>query len=210
VDVPADPDGRWSARDQLAHLGWWRTRSAAVIASVRTRAELPPVAGSDNEQNAVIYAATKDRSAADIKRDTAGSWTSLRAALEASADEDLVEPHPEYPELEVWEAVPGMAGHLGAHLMSWFMETGDVVRAEAAAKWAYELECSFFPPGVKRAEAKYNLACFYSRAGRAEEAMPLLLDSLRDSSELKSWAREDPDLAAIRDDPRFRELLGES
>jgi hypothetical protein len=208
VDEPADPDGRWHVKDQLSHLAWWRSRSAANIDAVRPGGERPPaVVGEDNEQNAVVYAETKDRPAAEVKRDVATSWTALRSALEASSEDDLAKPHPDYPENQVWEAVPGMTGHLSAHLMSWYMDEGDVDRAEAVARWGYDLECSFVPEGEKRADATYNLACFYSRAGRVDEAVPLLRDSIRYKPELGKWALEDHDLDPIRDEPAVRDLL---
>ena len=207
MDEPADPGGRWHAKDELAHLAWWRHRSAQMIELVRTGGEPPPRPPDDGTQNAVIYAETKDRSAAEIKRDAADSWSAVRSALEASSEADLAKPHPEYPEVQVWEAVPGLAGHLGGHLMSWFMDHGDTGRAEAAARWGYELECSLFPEGAKRADASYNLACFCARAGRADEAVALLRESLPFSAELAAWARQDHDLDGVRDDPRVRDLL---
>ena len=207
MDEPADPAGRWHAKDQLAHLAWWRHRSAQVLESVRTGVEPQPTAADDADQNAVIYAATKDRSAEEIKRDASSTWPALRQALEAMTDQDLARPHPSYPEAFIWETVPGLAGHLGAHLMSWFMDSGDVERAEAIARWGYELECSLLPPGPKQADAKYNLACFYARADRVEDALPLLRDAVGSNPEFASWALKDADLDGIRGDPRVRELL---
>ena len=207
MDEPADPAGRWHAKDQLAHLAWWRHRSAQVIDSIRTGTAPMTVAADDADQNALIYAESKDRSAAEIKRDAAGTWPALRQALEGVTEEQLARPHPDHPEALVWETVPGLAGHLGAHLMSWFMDAGDMARAETIARWGYDLECSLLPEGPKQADAKYNLACFYARAGRVDEALPLLRDSTQVNAELASWAQKDPDLDGIRDDPRVRELL---
>ena len=206
MDEPADPAGRWHAKDQLAHLAWWRHRSVQVLESVRNGVMPAPVVGDDADQNALVYAETKDRPADEIKRDAASTWPALRDALEALTEDQLARPHPDHPEALVWETVPGLAGHLGAHLMSWFMDHGDVARAEVIAKWGYELECSLLPP-AKQADAKYNLACFYARAGRVEEALPLLRDSLGLNAEFAGWARQDPDLEGIRGDPRVAKLL---
>jgi DinB family protein len=208
--VSADAAGRWHAKDHLAHLAWWRHRSAHLIQLARTGGAPPPRAPDDDTQNAIIYAETKDRPVADVKRDAADSWAELESALEASSESDLTKPHVEYPESQVWEAVPGLAGHLGSHMMSWFMDKGDVERAEAAARWGYEMECSFLPEGPKRAEASYNLACFFARAGRVDEALPLLRYGLRFQPSLVEWARKDPDLAGIRDRAEVRELLATS
>ena len=54
----------------------------------------------------------------------------------------------------------------------------------------------------------YNLACAEAMLGETDEALGhlrLAIDSLPEAAE---WAREDVDLASIRDDPRFAELLG--
>lgn len=173
----------------------------------RTGGEAPPGSNDDTATNAVVYEQTKDRPAAEIIREADRSWSALRGALDASGEADLVRPHPQNPAAQVWESIPGMGGHLGAHLMSWFMDAGDVARAEAAARWAYAFECSMLPEGPKQADAAYNLACFYARAGRVEDALPLLRESTRDNAELAAWAQKDKDLDGIRDDPRVRELL---
>lgn len=176
--------------------------------AARIGSSLPPLPDDDAAQNAIIYAETKDLPLAAVKRAAADSWSAVGTALELISEEELARPHPRHPEAQVWEAVPGMGGHIGAHLMSWFMDHGDVARAESAAKWGYELECELTPEGAKRADAEYNLACFYARAGRVDDALPLLRASLAVNSELARWAHQDHDLDGIRDDPRVRELLG--
>jgi tetratricopeptide (TPR) repeat protein len=209
VDEPADPDGRWHAKDQLAHLAWWRALSAQVVEAAHTGGQPRhrPAGDTDEVPNAKIYAETKDLPVAEIKRSAEDSWTALEAALEAISEADLEKPHPHHPEAQVWEVVPGLGGHLGAHLMSWFLDHGDAERAEDVAMWEYRFECSLLPEGEKRADANYNLACFYSRVGRVDEAIPLLRESLRFQPSLAEWARKDTDLAAVRDHPEMRELL---
>jgi DinB family protein len=207
VDAPADPNGRWHAKDHLAHLMWWRRRSAQVLEAAHTGGEPPPRPAADDDQNAVIYAETKDLPAAEIKRAAGESWTALLAALEQCSEGDLAKPHPDYPEAQVWEVVPGMGGHLGVHLMFWFMENKDAVRGESVARWGYDFECSLLPEGEKRADAAYNLACFYARDGRVDEALPLLREAFRGQPALREWAPKDPDLAGVRDRPEVRELL---
>ena len=208
VDAPADPEGRWSAKDHLAHLAWWRRRSARVLEAVRTEGEPPGRPPDEADQNAIIYAETKDRSAAEVLRDARETWSALEAAIEASNEEDLARPHPNAPGSPVWETVPGLGGHLGVHLMFWFMDSGDAPRAESAAKWGYELECSLLPEPVKHADASYNLACFYARVGRVEEALPLLRESFQVNPELIELARTDPDLDRIRGEAALQVLLG--
>ena len=54
----------------------------------------------------------------------------------------------------------------------------------------------------------YNLACAEAMLGEADEALGHLRLAIDSRPEAAEWAREDADLASIRDDPRFAELLG--
>jgi tetratricopeptide (TPR) repeat protein len=49
----------------------------------------------------------------------------------------------------------------------------------------------------------YNLACFESLAGRADDALAHLTEAIELDPRMREWARTDEDFAAIRDDPRF-------
>jgi hypothetical protein len=82
--------------------------------------------------------------------------------------------------------------------MWWHLEQGDVARAEAAELWAYGVESEAFPEPAKRADATYNLACFYSRVGRTDRALELLRESFDTKPGLRDLARRDPDLDPIR------------
>jgi tetratricopeptide (TPR) repeat protein len=62
----------------------------------------------------------------------------------------------------------------------------------------------------------YNLACTHALLGEHQRALELLERDLRENHasegslrRQREWAREDPDLASLRDDPRFRFLVGE-
>ncbi|HKW60464.1 MAG TPA: DinB family protein [Candidatus Dormibacteraeota bacterium] len=207
VDAPADPDGRWSAKDHLAHLSWWRARNARLMDAVRTGGELPPSV-QDDAQNAVIYTENRDRTVDEIKEDARASWGLLRAAVEACSEEDLARPHPYAPGFELWATVPGNGhGHLGQHLMFLYLETRDEEKAEAAQLWVRDLDTRAFPDPIDRANAAYNLACFYGRVGNADKALPLLRAGFDARPELIAHAREDPDLDRIRDHPAVARLL---
>jgi quercetin dioxygenase-like cupin family protein len=54
----------------------------------------------------------------------------------------------------------------------------------------------------------YNLACVESLVGRKEDAIEHLRQAAEKSERLREFAIDDSDLDAIRDDPRFKELVG--
>ena len=57
-------------------------------------------------------------------------------------------------------------------------------------------------------EDDYNRACFFAVSGEVEAALAALKAALEKQQSTLEWARRDPDLAALRDDPRFRALVG--
>lgn len=208
VDMPPNPDGRWNAKDHLAHVSWWRWRSALTLEAVRTGGELPPAVPDDAEvQNAIIYAEVRDRPAGDVKADARKSWAALRKAIEASSEEDLAKQHPRQAESQVWEAVPSAVGHAGTHIWSWYLDIGDEDQAIDAARWSAEMEGRFFTTAEQLAESRYNLACAYARLGRAREAVTLLRESFAARPDLIVYAGKDTDLDRIREDPGVKDLL---
>jgi thioredoxin-like negative regulator of GroEL len=62
-------------------------------------------------------------------------------------------------------------------------------------------------PGTWQGE--YNAACFEAVAGDADAAFAHLRTALeRNRDGVARYARDDTDLASLRDDPRWAELLG--
>jgi tetratricopeptide (TPR) repeat protein len=58
-------------------------------------------------------------------------------------------------------------------------------------------------------ESEYNRACFESICGNIEEALRLLKITIEKNPGDRILARRDPDFDFIREDPRFKELVGE-
>jgi tetratricopeptide (TPR) repeat protein len=56
-------------------------------------------------------------------------------------------------------------------------------------------------------ESEYNQACFESICGNVDEAIALLTKALDHKQETAAWAMKDPDLANIRNDLRFKQLM---
>jgi tetratricopeptide (TPR) repeat protein len=54
----------------------------------------------------------------------------------------------------------------------------------------------------------YSRACLESVAGNADAAIEALLIALEHSEESVEWGRDDPDFVFIRDDSRYRALVG--
>jgi serine/threonine protein kinase/Flp pilus assembly protein TadD len=53
----------------------------------------------------------------------------------------------------------------------------------------------------------YNVACIHALLGRHDSALELLETTVRNGFGNKEWMENDPDLSALKDDPRFESLL---
>ncbi len=206
-DTPTPVAGQWTAKDNVAHLNAWREHAAHILDAVG-RGEEPegPVDDRDlDARNAVIYEAHRGESAAEVRAGATASYAALMEAVSASSEENLLRDRPGGSAL--WHLIPGNGhGHVAQHVSSWAGEHEDPEGAEAVALWAYQIGVELFPE--EKVIADYNLACFYGRNGRADDALPLLREALRVSPDLVPFALEDADLTPIRDDPRVQSLLG--
>ncbi len=55
----------------------------------------------------------------------------------------------------------------------------------------------------------YNVACFYSLSGDCERALDLLEQAIRLGGGYADWMEHDSDLKAVREHPRFRQLIAD-
>ena len=53
----------------------------------------------------------------------------------------------------------------------------------------------------------YNVACTYSLLGEEDNAIDLLDRAIKQGYGHRAWLTHDPDLAPLRDNPRFKQLL---
>jgi DinB superfamily len=206
---PTAADGRWTAKDNIAHLNTWREHAARTLDAMRLGAPVDgPVDDSQIDgRNAEIYDEHRRDTSDEVRAASAATYAALKDAVAACTDDDLRRERPTGG--AVWRLVPGNGhAHVAQHVSSWLAEHGDAAGAEATAVWAYTLETDLFPEPADKAVADFNLACFYARNARVEEALPLLGSALRSQPDLRDWAKSDPDLAPIREDPRVQSLVG--
>lgn len=78
--------------------------------------------------------------------------------------------------------------------------------AEAVANYERALDMGV-PPGRFQSLAYYNLACGYARLGRKDDAFTALSKAVEQGMKDRATFEGDDDLAPLRGDPRFAELL---
>jgi tetratricopeptide (TPR) repeat protein len=208
-DDPPSQAGRWTAKDNLAHLSAWRLIAAAELEAVQTGSPAPGSVSEDTEENnAKVYEATRNQRAAAVLDQASRSWDTLAAAVEACSEEDLLKPRIRRPEQAAWQVIPGNTFfHIAEHLGYWNDERGQPAQSEAAALWSHDLANKNFPDERQRGTADYNLGCFYAVRGRAEMAIPYLRSGIELNPSLRGWAKTDSDLDSIRSRQELVRLL---
>jgi tetratricopeptide (TPR) repeat protein len=203
--APADP-AEWGAKDHVAHLAHWRRHAGKVLTAARTGG-VPPDESDIDTLNAEVHAANRGRSADDIKEEALASYAELARAIDDCSEADLLKPRPGR-ETAAWEVVPPNGHlHLGEHLGFWHLEHGDQQAADEAQRWMLAIHEAAFNDARSRSFGEYNFACYYAKQGRAAEAIPHIKSSLELNPALKDWARKDPDLDRIREEPELRAIL---
>lgn len=87
--------------------------------------------------------------------------------------------------------------------LAWcYKRTGQLPRAIEAMRTAHRLE-------PREGLAKYNLACYLSLAGRADEAIRWLGRALVSDPKMRDMAAKESDFDPIRQHPQFEELIGQ-
>jgi DinB family protein len=207
-DSAPESPGKWTAKDQLAHLMSWRQVAIGELDSARTGGPVPDVSTDDEAENLKFYAQTHDQPARLIIESAAGSWDAMAEAVSACSEETLEGPRPRYPNQKLWTVVPlNVYNHVAQHLAYWSWDRDDETAAEQAAIWGHDLAIATFPDDRTRGAAEYNLACIYAQRGMAERAVPLLKRGFELRPDLKEWAKTDTDLDPIRSNPELVELL---
>jgi len=194
LEAPA-PDGGWSPKDVLAHLGAWRQHQVERLAAIREgRGEPAPAAQETDEINATIHAERADWPWDRVLSDAEDSSTALIAEVEAATT----------PTLAVDRTTGSIMGngpeHSLAHLAPIAARTGVTARVFQLASEIEAIVDRGGWPSRSAAYARYNLACFYSLSGRLDEARTLLRQSLPEQEELRTYAPVDDDLVALRDE----------
>ncbi len=198
---------RWSAKDLIAHLTSWKARRLLQLDAV-TRGEEPPQFDMD-ETNARTWNEEQRRPWEDVLAEEARVVPALVAHAERMSETDLSDPN-RYP-LPMQPAALLIARpaytHVVAHLAEYHMERGQMERAIALQEAATSALDAFPEFPVLAAAPHYNLACCYARSGQPERAVSELRQAFALQPALAEPARQDPDLASLRELPAYQALL---
>ena len=202
-DATGTPD-RWSARDHIAHLAYWRQRLARRL-EAELGGEPQPELEPWETMNPRLFETHRDRAWPDVLAAAERSHTALGRCIERLTEEDLVafgrfdwigDDRP------LHDAVMGSAyEHLQIHLAQYRIERGDLSEARRIHERSVARVVEADAPPALKGVVLYNLACFHALQGEVAEARTTLDRALAlDPTHLTEFARTDPDLTVLRGD----------
>ena len=201
---------KWTARDVLAHLAFWKEHLAQSIAAALKGLPAPGIEDYESANRQTFEAHCADaweQVCAWLERGSANLLETTRAlGPEQLADTQLLTWQNDRP---LWRLIVGNGYiHPVSHLAQVHTGRGQVQEAtnlqEGAARLLRELDKTH----GWRGGLSYNLACHYALIGQKEAAIRLLGKALQDAPDLRDWSRQDTDLESIREEPAYRELVG--
>jgi tetratricopeptide (TPR) repeat protein len=203
VEGKADPLEGWSPAMMFFHVAQWRDKLWNGLAGASEGRPVNPPQGDINELNDSEMAGAAGVSLADAAARSDAALTSLIAMFETMGDM----PFNWYSAETTSEAlVRNSYIHPRMHLADQLLRQGEVARSQRVLEESAAEMRRAEAPGHILGAALYNLAAVRARQDRVEEALALLEEGLLMRPDLKADAAENPDLASLRNLPRFRSL----
>jgi tetratricopeptide (TPR) repeat protein len=199
-----NPKG-WPAALIMFHIAQWRVRLRNALADVDAGRPYTPIPTNIDEFNDVELATgaevSLDEAATRADAELASLIQLAQAIGERSFKWDLASTSTE-------AVLRNSYVHPRNHIAAYLSETGDKPAAhllfEEAAKELREASA----PHLVLGAALCNLAVARVEQGRLDEAVDLFEEGLSMRPDLRPMLAADPDLAALKSNPRFEAILG--
>jgi tetratricopeptide (TPR) repeat protein len=194
----------WPAALILFHVSMWRERLRNALADVRDGRPYQPPPENIDEFNDAEVASGLGVSLADISERS----DTLLASLITLSEQLGERPFKWYIANTTTEALLRNSYiHPRNHIVEYLTENGDQAGAKRLVEEAASEMRDVSAPALALGAALYNLAGVRATQGRLDEAIELLREALPMRPDMKSVAPTDQDLAPLRDDPRFKEIV---
>ena len=194
----------WPAALILFHISMWRERLRNALTDVRDGRPYPPPPQNVDEVNDAEVASGLGVSLADISDRSDTLLTSLIALSEQLGER----PFKWFTASNTTEALLRNSYiHPRNHIVDYLKENGDDAGAYRLVEEAVSEMRDVSAPPLALGAVLYNLAGVRATQGRLDEAIELLEEALPMRPDMKAGASTDSDLAPLRDDARFKEMV---
>jgi hypothetical protein len=123
LERPGMAGGEWSAKDLMAHVTFWESAMVQRLGGPKPAVEWT---GDLDSTNAAVYAASRSRSLADVRRDFDAVYRDLVARVEMLSDDELNSVRAADDQV-VWEQISNETwGHYPEHVAD--LESGQQIR----------------------------------------------------------------------------------
>src|SRR5262249_36650562 len=165
---------RWSPKDVVAHITFWKRCSTLRLLALK-RGELLPDFADYQRLNEETFARELLRPWTELLADTERVFADLVAATEGFTEDELTTAQAALEGRRLWQAIAGNGyEHPMVHLAQLYIEQGRV-------DWALELQerhalglLSLDDSPEQQGAVHYNHACILALAGQTERALTLL------------------------------------
>jgi len=203
----AGTEDQWSAKDLVAHIATAKERLARAMHAAAA-GQTPSLEHDEHH----VYAAHQRDTWAEARVAAERAYTSLVeqvATLDDAALTDVRHRAWTRGESLVAQVLTHGLWHPCGHLMEFARARGDASGIDRVRRVLVTAtrRIENLPELRDDAITLYNMACGEAQADQADRALELLGDALRRDPELAENAKDDPDLAALRDTPAFRALV---
>lgn len=200
---------RWAARDMLAHLAYWNGIMAERIAVLRAGG-IPQRVADFNAANDAIFEHFQRTPWADVLDLLEKAHTDLLTQIEKLSESEINDPAA-YAWLEgrpLWRRIIDTGYvHPMIHLFTAYLQRGDATAAQRLAQTEFDQLQPLDASDQWQATLIYNQACHQALAGDKASALVSLEKALTLAPSFADWALEDTDLANLRQEPAFLELI---
>ena len=199
------PDS-WAARDLLAHLAEWDGVQVGQFADTLTGRESPTLP-DDDTVNAQFFERNRALAWDELAGKGAANRAAMLAGLRALPDATVEAPPGPNQRTVQADVLYGKVYHVLRHLSENMIARGEREAADALMEEGARRMAAIDDAPVYQGTLQYNLACHYAVNGQPQRALTVLAGALAVRPEMAEYAAQDPDFAALRDDPTFRELI---
>ncbi|MHB8191764.1 MAG: TPR end-of-group domain-containing protein [Bellilinea sp.] len=201
----------WAPKDRLSHITYWRRRTVESLSYI-SRGQTPPEYPPYEECNRLNFEETKDKSVKMLIHDAENVLEAFPLVLQRFSEEGLrsAGSHPREKEGTLLSYILGNGYvHPVYHITEAYLKLGDLETANRLQDMMVSDMLGLDDSPRSQGAILYDRACFYALSGRPAQALEFLRRALAFRPDLKAWAKEDSDLASIREEPEFFALTNE-
>ncbi len=200
---------KWGAKDMLAHLSFWGDHFNRQLEAAQKGQNVPEAGDYFEILNDGILLRNLEKTFNEARREEEAVFKKSIILLEAESPDDLIDTH-KYAYMNGRSLLDRALGtecyHVAMHISDFFLKEDGIDKA-AQLQETYTAKLLSFP--TWKANAWYNLACFYSLNGKKDKAFMNLELAFKEKPDLKEWSKNDTDIDPLRNDAQYQKLISE-